>query len=473
MKRGSTQITRPKAASVGARERLHRAFAEFLTVPSCIVVGFLLLAVATNQADQVETGGIASAREQLRMRVFSDAQSTADLLGTVASGIITVTSITISLLLLALQQSASAMTDNVLDQFLRRRLNQSYFGFFVGLSALSLLTLATVSERFNPVIGASVVFLLAVAALFLLLVLLYTTINQMRAEEIIEAIHGLTLAARRRSLPFINDTRREARLPADSALPVESERHGYLVAVDLDAIRATAKRTTDEVEVILHTTIGAFVAYGDAFADVRARELATRLAMAETVRRACRLELQRDIALDPAYGLEELELIAWTSISSSKSNPGPGMLTIRSLRDLLARWSEEVRATEAPSREPAPVVYTDVTLVRLMDALESLAVASTESMQHQCFAEVVLSFACMFDRLPADQQAMAERSILRILSGLGDHMLTNRLDRDLMALSDSLRRAGAAGTAHAVEVATRELGRSVGALNSRSSRVPD
>ena len=62
----------------------------------------------------------------------------------------TVASITISLLLLALQQSAANMTTQILDQFLRRRINQAYFGFFVGLALYSLvtLTLATVDKPF-------------------------------------------------------------------------------------------------------------------------------------------------------------------------------------------------------------------------------------------------------------------------------------------------------------------------------------
>jgi hypothetical protein len=51
----------------------------------------------------------------------------------------------------ALQQSAGAMTSEVFDQFLRRRINQVYFGVFVGLALDALLTLASVSDDFNSV----------------------------------------------------------------------------------------------------------------------------------------------------------------------------------------------------------------------------------------------------------------------------------------------------------------------------------
>lgn len=56
------------------------------------------------------------------------------------------------------------------------------------------------------------------------------------------------------------------------------------------------------------------------------------------IRKAVSLEYQRDLDTDPAYGIEQLVTIGWTSISTAKSNPGPGLLAIWNLRDLLARW---------------------------------------------------------------------------------------------------------------------------------------
>lgn len=68
---------------------------------------------------------------------------------------------------------------------------------------------------------------------------------------------------------------------------------------------------------------------------------------------------------------------------------------------------------------------------QLMDGFETLAVVSSESMQHQSFIEVVRTFAIMLSRLPSDQQRRAEDLILRILSALGDHVLTAELDAAL------------------------------------------
>lgn len=162
-------------------------------------------------------------------------------------------------------------------------------------------------------------------------------------------------------------------------------------------------------------------------------------------------------------------MIGWTSISTAKSNPTPGLLVIHSLRGLLARWAED--ESDLPEKPPAPVVYTDTVPAKLMNALESLAVVATESMQHQSFAEVLQTFSVLFKRLPQDQQARAEDLILRILSGLGDHILTLRLEEQLSALATALTESGRPETASAVRTARDTLARSVGKVNSRATRL--
>ena len=450
-------------------ESIRRAFAEFLTIPTGIIVGFLLLAAGSYALDRGEVAALVPVHGFLKSHVFADAQATGDLLGAIAAGIITVTSITISLLLLAVQQAAAAMTAQVFDQYLRRRSNQIYFGFFVGLALYSLITLATVNDPFNPVFGGTLAVLLTIIALYLLILLLYTTINQMRPVEIIEAIHDHILIARERQLRFINKTRQSSLYEGSVSVPVSAEKHGYVTRIDLDTIDAARRKVQSDFEIVLRVSVGSFVGLGDEIAEVKAQTQAHSEAIGKCVQDAVQLERQRDIALDPAYGIEQLEMIAWTSISTAKSNPSPGLLTIRSLRDVMARWSNDGNEL---SREPSfPVVYTDNTFAQLMDAFETFAVVSSESMQHQNFIEVVETFRVMFDRLSPAQQQRAEDLILRSLSALGDHVLTAELDAKLSGLTRTLQASGRAEVAAAVAAAQAQLSHSIGRLNSRATRV--
>src|SRR5580692_957361 len=204
--------------------------------------------------------------------VFGDSTALNSLLSTIATSLITVTSITFSLLLVAVQQAASSLTNQVFDQFLRRRGNQIYFGFFVGLSVFALVNLVVASQSHRPIFGALIAVLLTGVALCLIVVLIYTTIDQMRPDTIIEAIRVHVLSARENQLPLLQATCRTASRTLRVARQVVSERQGYVTAVGVDQIAravATAERSQKNacesgsvIEVELCVAVGSHVAFG-------------------------------------------------------------------------------------------------------------------------------------------------------------------------------------------------------------------
>lgn len=455
---------------------VRRAFAEFLAVPTLVILSFLLLAGISSAIDRATLAWLEPVGSFLRSWIYTDAQAMSDLLGTIATGLITVTSITISILLLALQQTASNMTTEVFDQFLRRRHNQFYFGFFVGLSLYSLIILVTVDEPFKPVFGATLAILLTIVALYLLIVLLYTTINQMRPVEILETIHDHTLAAQERHTRLLRRTRRSPLLSDAVCVPVTARQHGFVNDLHLDALVAAIQDARGgaqiEVEVVFHVAIGTYVVIGDQIATVRAENIKAAQQVAEAIEAKVILRRQRDITIDPAYGISQLTDIAWSSISSAKADPAPGLLAVHGLRNLLAHWvNDHANHLQEQDDEPLAVVYHSDTFEQLLNAFEALAVISSESMQYQIYAEVVNALTMMFDRLPAAQQQRVEDLILRILSALGDHVLTYELDRSLTTLVETLIGAGRTTTAAAVTQAQAQLSQSIGRLASRTSRA--
>lgn len=452
-------------------ETLRRAFAEFLTFPSLVIAGFLLLAAGSYALDHLQSGALEPLRALFRGRIFRDAEATSDLLSTIGGSLITVTSITFSLLLLAVQQSAATLTPQVYDQFLRRRLNQIYFGFFVGLSLYTLIILATVHPSYNPVFGATFAFLLTIVALYLVILLLYTTIDQMRPAVIIETIHDHILLAREHNLALLQRTRRSAQSNAPFQGRIGATRHGFVVRFDLKALEAVAKDARGEI--ILRVCLGAFVSLGETLAEIRAGVQPDLETITGRVCKAICLEEQRDLETDPAYGIEQLTIIGWTSISTAKSNPSPGLLAIQSLRALLARWCAEqpAAAAEEAAAPKIPVVYQDNVFGQLLGALESLAIVTSESMQHQTMAEIVHTFAVIFDRLPPTEQARAEDIIRRFLSALGDQVLSAELNDRLSELVGALRAAQRDELAAEVRIARDELAKSVGRLGSRATRA--
>lgn len=143
----------PLRSSGGMHEanRLQRGIAEFLRLPLLITAGFCVVGVAVSVLDASSSshGGFRAGAESL-----VPSAGAVEFVSAVATSLLTVTSITFSVLLLAVQQTASSLTPVVLDQFLRRKPNQAYFGFFVGASAFTFLVLGLAREDPAPIYGA-------------------------------------------------------------------------------------------------------------------------------------------------------------------------------------------------------------------------------------------------------------------------------------------------------------------------------
>ena len=464
---------------------VRQALGAFLAVPIAVVAGFLLLAAAIYFVDQALWTPGHQPPQGLRWLsgVFGDSGALSSLLGTVATSLITVTSITFSLLLVAVQQGASALTNQVFDQFLRRRGNQFYFGFFVGLSVFALVNLVVANKEHRPIFGALIAVLLTAIALCLIVVLIYTTIDQMRPSMIVKAIHGHVLKARKAQLSLLQATRRPT--VAATLCPAKrivSQRRGYVTLINVDRI---ARAVTDAeggqdgsasshpgIEVELRVAVGSHVAYHDLLAEVRSdSHLADARAdtLAKAVAAAIKMEDERDLDRDPAFGIEQLAIIGWTSVSTARSNPHPGILVCQALRDILARWSEQ---GASPEDRSSRVVYDDHVPSAALSTLETLAVVASESMQHQTLAEIMRIFAILLPDLPPGRVDQVADIVLRSLSALGEHVLTRELESALEILSQALAAADRDATAEAVTRATDSLRRSIGVLNSRSTRVP-
>jgi uncharacterized membrane protein len=451
---------------------IYHAFTTFLAVPTLIVAAFVLLAVGTYALDRGGSGWFAPLYAFLRDHLFADAESTTQVLATVGGGMITVTSITFSLLLVALQQSAGSMTHAVFDQFLRRRLNQLYAGWFIGITLYTLVTLATVGPEFNPIWGATLSLLLAISALYVLLLLQYSAIEQMRPASILEAIHDHALRARERQRPLLRRTIRVARKPGAGDRTVWAPRDGFVTAVDLGVLER-ALREAPGAEVELCLPIGGYVAFHDPLARIRTGSPDQATGLEESVQRAVRLERERDLDHDPAYAIEQIETIAWTAISTSKQDPAPGREAARNLRDLLARWTLADEEEDAESTARLAVVYVDDVFEQLVSALESLMVVASESMQHQVYAEILQGFAVALERLPVPLARRAAEAVQRSLPGLGDHVLTVELERALSAVAEAMDRSGLVAEATAVRAARDDLAATVGRLSSRGARVSE
>lgn len=450
---------------------IRQAVSQFLGIPLVIIVGFLALTAVTLSLDLFQFAWLGPVRSFLKISIFGDSQATSALLGQVVSGVITVASITFSILLLAVQQTASTLTSAVYGQFLERRSNQFFFGYFVGLALYALIVLATVSPLFNPVLSASAVLLLTIIALIFLILLIYASISQMRPAIVASAIRHHAQEARHAQLRLLEQTQRTSGVTMPYHTLVRTDRTGYVAWVNLSHIRSALPVLPGGIEIVIRAPIGTYVAYGDTIAEIRSAAEGDFSRLADTLRRAISLDPTRDLNHDPAFAVDQLVNIGWSSYSSAKQSPSTGDVVVDALRDLLGIWSME--AVDQGRHQPLlPVVYPDHLVPYTIDALMSLAVSSTDGIQSRSFAKVVHAYAMVFDRLPASYHQRIADDVLRMLSVMGKLALTEELDEALLFLADVLNAAGWRGTAEAIQLARAELAGNIGKLNNRSTRMP-
>jgi hypothetical protein len=96
-------------------------------------------------------------------------------------------------------------------------------------------------DQFRPA-ALTLVFLLTAMALYVLVLLLYTIINQTRPSEITAAIHDRTLAARMRELDVIAKTRASLAGTFATHRDVVSSQHGFVVRVDVDRLCSATRK---------------------------------------------------------------------------------------------------------------------------------------------------------------------------------------------------------------------------------------
>lgn len=423
--------------------RLRRGFSEFLIL-TVVIAG--LLCVAAALLAFWDNQGSAPGLRRVAGAIIPPNGAVA-FVGVVAASLMTLTSITFTMLLIAVQQTSSTLGAVVFDQYLRRRANQVYVGCFVGATAFSFIVLACAGSGDTPVTGALVCLVLTVGTLAALPLLIHSTVDQMRPESVANSIRQLALRAHDHELLLLTGTRRRRRSPvAAPTQTVVAEDGGYVVGIDPRALADTAREVGEDAEVILPVLLGSYVASGEPLAALAGVAVDDDRFDA-AVRSAFMVDDARQVESDSGYSVDQLLNIAWADLSTQ--SPLITTAAVEQLRDLAGRWAAgEERTLDATTEpgSPLPVVYTDGTVVRVIEGLGALLTAAARSGQTTTVVHVVVAHTHALPRLRSDQHRTAlTRSLDAALLAVPDQSPTRSLLDALVGLVDALGTAGLDG----------------------------
>lgn len=179
------------------------------------------------------------------------ADAAREVLGAVATSLITVTSLTFSLTVVTLQLASSQYTPRLLRTFASDRFVQRTLALFLATFVYALTVLRTVRNdddagaEFVPQIAVSVAYLLAMASVLYLVLFLGHLVRQIRIETMLEHVSSdIGDTACRMLEPFDDDGARwgvdPLPPPPSHASTISARSSGFLVEIDEQAIFSAA-----------------------------------------------------------------------------------------------------------------------------------------------------------------------------------------------------------------------------------------
>ena len=435
-------MSKRPSATPPLRVRVPRAMHEYALVPLLVILVLCALAAVSIIGDQSQAAAFTAVRGSLKHYVGKSAASAT--LGAVATGLVTVTSITFSVLLLAVQQTASNLSPVVFDQFIRRRTNQLYLGFFVGLALYSYLVMAAVQDGTPPIIGAFVATVLTVLALGCLLFLVYSTIDQMRPDNVMRHLHDRAIRAHDREGVLVARTRRAPESEAPVNAECRAHTFGYVESIDLEAVlEALGEAGGEDGEVEFVVCVGDEVVVGDRLAVIRHPDRGAAERVAADMAKAVPISAHPDIDFDPSTALRDISNIAWTSGSTSKHNPAIAAQALHALLDLGSRWlAEEARTGD----DPVAVVYRDCDTHELLDAFYSMVVVAGESRQHHQAQRVLKAYRHLARVVRPEFLERIQRDFVAMQDVLDQMPASPGIDLEREELEKALREASVGRT---------------------------
>jgi len=326
------------------RKRMWRNLRDsFWFLPSLIVAGSVVVAVALIQADTTGSG-----QWQARWpRVFgASAAGARGMLSTIAGSMMTVVGIVFSMVLVTLALASSQYTSRILRNFMRDRVTQIVLGVFAGIFTYCLIVLRTIrggdAGGFVPSLAVAFGVVLAVGGISALIFFIHHIASSIQASSIVASVANETLAAVDRLFPGQlgkdppDGDEDEALLPLQELhwQTVLAHRNGYIQSVDNAALLCLARE--HQTIVRMERGIGDFAVQGTplvslALEDLPAKELVAGLQAAFDIGR------HRTLEQDSAFGIRQIVDMALRALSPGFNDTTTAIMCVDYLTAILGR----------------------------------------------------------------------------------------------------------------------------------------
>ncbi|WP_210484357.1 DUF2254 domain-containing protein [Microvirga antarctica] len=344
-----------------------------------------------------------------------DAQSARGLLSSLLSGLMTMTSLIVSMTFVILTLSANQLGPRLITTFMADRQIQTVLGLFLGTILYVLVILRSLDETLGaegvPHIAVTIGSALTIVCLFALLFYVHKIARSIIADNVVERIAGDL----RRNLGSMlkesdgdleeNDGDASEGGPEGACVATIALNHvGYIQVVDYDRLVAVAKTAKTALQV--NVRAGHFLLHNGEHVLVFGNNTLNDDEIDE-VRRAFVIGPERSPAQDLEYGLRQLVEIALRALSPGINDPYTAIAVVNqlgaALEDILGRPLPRTRLRDAAGEVRVIAKLSDfaglvdaafdairqagsstpAVLIRIADVLGDLSpILRTEAAQH-------------------------------------------------------------------------------------------
>ncbi len=347
-------------------------------------------------------------------------------LSAIAGSMITVAGVVFSITIVALSLASGQFGPRLLRNFIRDRSNQLVLGTFTGTFIYCLLVLRTIrgndNSEFVPGAAVAVGIVLALASLGVLIYFIHHVAIAIQASQIVAAVSREMRESIDRLWPeelghppeTVEGDGKDA-LPSDfddRSCPIPSLRHGYVTAIEIDALMKLA----DEHDLVLRLEQrpGHFVIEGSPLAWVIPRAQVDDK-LIERLNRVFLVELQRTPYQDLEFTVDQLVEVAVRALSPGMNDPFTAIVCVDWLADSLGRLAR--RSMPSPFRYSKEgqlrVVTRGVNFADVLDAafnqIRQYGSSSPAVMIHLLNA---IASVCHVAQRPADRFALKRHATL-------------------------------------------------------------
>lgn len=278
--------------------------------------------------------------------VFGGGPSAArDLLAAISGSLISVTGLTFSFTVVALQLSSSQYSPRLLQTFVTDRVVQATLAQLIATFVYALTVLRTVrtedasssGNAFVPRLSVTVGFALTFVSVIALVLFLGHLARSLRVETMLRDVHAEAGETFGRELPAADDRPGPAvHLPEGAPTHVPAASSGFVVDVDEDTLVRAA--VAADVTVLLSPRIGDSVVAGTPLAHIWCRGRADADALRDVeaaVQRGVELRFERSPERDVAYSLRKIVDIAVRALSPGTNDPTTAVHALSHVSSLL------------------------------------------------------------------------------------------------------------------------------------------